>query len=116
VRDAREIAQDGPTVRVLEIERDGFLAAVERLEVERVVITGVRADVPCDIAADRGILDLDDLRAEIREQLSAERAGAELRHGDDAKALKHQARCPKDAWFFFGTSAVRLNVMTRSPR
>jgi hypothetical protein len=43
--------------------------------------------VASDVAADGGILDLEDLGAEIGEELGAERPGAELRDGEDAEIL-----------------------------
>jgi len=43
--------------------------------------------VASDVAADGGILDLDDLRAEVGQELGAERAGTELRDGEDAQIL-----------------------------
>jgi hypothetical protein len=72
---------------MLEVERDRLLAAVERLEIERIALGGVGTDVASDVAADGGILDLDDLRAEVGQELGAERAGTELRDGEDAQIL-----------------------------
>jgi hypothetical protein len=53
------------------------------------MIAGVRAHVPGDIAAHGRVLDLDDLGAEIREELGAEGARPELRDGEDTKAREH---------------------------
>jgi hypothetical protein len=53
--------------------------------------------VPRHVAADGRVLDLDDLGAEIGEQLGAEGAGAELRDGQDAKP-RQRCRC-SDGWF-----------------
>src|SRR5262249_10161897 len=141
VRDAREVAQHGAALGMLQVERDGFLAAVERLKVQRVVALGPGTDGTGAVATPVRVLHLDDLGAEIGEQQRAERAGAELRYRDDTKPVERRfgghhsggrgaglrrgwpvqdcrgcARSPSVAWFLLGGSAVRLNVMTRSPR
>ena len=121
VGDAHEVVQDRLAVGVLEVERERLLAAVERLEVERVAVVGERPHLARDVAAHGRILDLDDLGAEVGEQLRAEGAGAELRDREHAQAGERRAAhgvrpSPSVAWFFFGRSAVRRKVITRSPR
>src|SRR5207302_8056919 len=122
VGDAGEIAQDGLALGVGEVEGERLLAAVERLEVKRIAVGGVGADLAGDVAADGRILDLDDLGAEVGQDLRAERPGAELRHGQHAQPLQHRPGhagyfpSPSVAWFFLGRSAVRRKVITRSPR
>ena len=62
--------------------------------------TGHHSDLPCGfsrphcahrVAAGR-VLDLDDLGAEVAEQLAAERAGQELAHLDDAQVVEGESR------------------------
>src|SRR5207248_9892569 len=47
-----------------------------------------RRHVARDVAADRRVLDLDDLGAEVREHLGAEGPRAELRDREDAEAVE----------------------------
>ncbi len=82
--------EDSPAGRVLEIEGDRLLAAVEGLEEQRVGVLGVRRHVAADVPARVRILDLDDLRAEIGEVLRAERTGAVLLDRDDPDTLEGQ--------------------------
>ncbi len=122
VRDADEIVEHRPGLRMAQVERQRLLAAVEGLEVERVAVGLPGRHVARDVAADRGVLDLDDLGAEVGEHLRAEGARAELGDGDDAEAVEGRAchtgsrPSPSVGWFFFGTSAFRRKVMTTSPR
>src|SRR4029450_3430234 len=106
---------------MLEVERERLLAAVERLKVERVTVVGERSHLAGDVAPHGRIPDLDDLGAQIGEQLRAEGAGAELRDGEHAQAGERRAAhdvapSPSVSWFFLGSSAVRRKVITRSPR
>src|SRR4029079_16221107 len=86
VRGTDEILEDRPRLRVAEIERDAALAAVERLEEERVLGLLERRHVPADVTAARGVLDLDHLGAEVRELQRRPRPGAELLDREDANA------------------------------
>src|SRR5262249_56040896 len=78
---------------MLQVERDGLLAAIERLEVERVALVRVGPYRARAVTADARILDLDDLGAEIGKELRAEGAGAELRDGHDAQAVERRWLC-----------------------
>jgi hypothetical protein len=84
-----QVVQDGLAVGMLEIEGERLLPAVERLEVERVAAGRVRPHVASDVAPDGRILDLDDLGAQVGQQLGAEGPGPELRDGDEAQAGQH---------------------------
>ena len=50
-----------------------------------------RRDVAGDVAAHPGVLDLDDLGAEVGEDLGAEGPGAELGDGEDSNAVERRA-------------------------
>jgi hypothetical protein len=71
--------------RVLEVERDRALAAIDRREVLGVAVRD-RWPLPHRVALGR--LDLDDLGAEVGEQHAAERPGRHLAELDDAHALE----------------------------
>ena len=88
VGDLHEIVENGAARRVLEIEGERLLAAIERLEVERVLLVQVGRHVAGAVAAHRGILDLDHLGAQVGEDLRAEGAGSELGDGEDADAVE----------------------------
>ena len=71
-----------------------FLLVFERLEVLAVVLAEeVRADAARGVAAGGGVLDLDDLGAEVGQEQRAVGPGAELLHGQDAHAFQwlHEA-------------------------
>lgn len=91
VRHAHEVVEDRSPLGVRQIERDGFLAAIEGLKVERIALDLPRRYVARDVASDRWILDLDDLGAEVGEHLCAERPGAELRNRQNAQAVERSA-------------------------
>ena len=74
-----------------QIERDGTLVAVERLEEMAVVGSKImRPDPTADIATLARVLDLDDLRAHVGELHGTERPGAVLLHGQNAYAGQRQ--------------------------
>ena len=81
---AREVAVG----RVLEVERDRLLAAVDRSEVLAVAAVHRR---PLAHRVALGRLDLDDLGAEVGEQHAAERAGGDLAELDDLEARERGA-------------------------
>ena len=72
-----------PRVGVSQVERDALLAAVERLEEERVFALLERRDVAPHVAAGRGVLELDHLGAEVGQLERRPRPRAELLDGDD---------------------------------
>src|SRR5581483_4917826 len=74
--------QNGRCVRRSQIERDAFLAVVERVEV-------ARPERAHRVAAAR-VLDLDDVGAAIREQLRRVRPGQQPRQIEDADAVKRR--------------------------
>src|SRR5262249_35019109 len=94
VRVAHEILEHRPRRRATKVERHRLLAAVEGLEEERVRAHLKGRNVPTDVAACRRILDLDHLRAEIRELEGPPRAGAELLEGDDTDVSERQHMPP----------------------
>ena len=75
-------------VGVLEVEGDALLAAVEALEVDGVLVAGVRRNISGDVPAGVGVLDLDDLRAHVGQVQRAPGACAVLLEGDYADALQ----------------------------
>src|SRR6185295_12893858 len=105
------------------------LAPVERLEVRRIGVTRERWDVAGDVAAHARVFDLDDLGAEVGEDLGAEGPGAELRDGKDSNAVERRAplrgsgsrtgvghvsrvACPRPAWD--GSSSGQAHGACRS--
>src|SRR5262249_10883421 len=90
VGDADEVVEDRPRIRVPEVERDGLLIAVERLEEERVLALLERGHVAAHVAARRRVLDLDPLRAEVGGLRRAPRAGPELFDGQDPNVVERQ--------------------------
>ena len=87
VRRAHQCVQHAGRLRVLQVQRQALLVAVEGLE-EMAVAVGkeMRSDRAAHIAALGRILDLDHLGAEVGQHHAAERAGTVLLDGDDAKA------------------------------
>ena len=87
IRRAHEPVQNLFCPRVLEVERDALLVAVEGLE-EVAVAVGeeMRTDRAADIAALGRVLDLDHLGAEVAQHHAAERPGSVLFDGNDAQA------------------------------
>jgi hypothetical protein len=61
-------------------------ALIERLEVQRIALVAERRHVAGDVAADRRVLHLEDIGAEVGEHLRSKRARAELRDREDAEA------------------------------
>jgi len=78
VRVRHEIDDGGDRLRLLEVERDRALVAIVEVELGRQVGLDPR---PGDA------IDTQDLSAEIAEQGSRERRGADSAHLDDAKAI-----------------------------
>src|SRR5262249_36772353 len=80
--------------RLLEIEADRELVAVDALEIAgerpQLVIGMKRPDLARAVAVER--LDLDDLGALVGEHHGAERSGQHLREIDDAQAVERSAR------------------------
>ena len=73
-----------------EVERHRPLPAVEDLEEDRVLAGLERRDVAADVAVGPGILDLDDLGAEVGELERGPGACAELLDGEDPDAIERQ--------------------------
>src|SRR5262249_14927268 len=91
-------AGDGPQerlspLRVLEVQADRALAAGQREEQRRLgglvdaVVVGRRG---ADVVAGAGVLDLDDVGAEVAEQQRAEASGEQPAEVEDADALKRR--------------------------
>ena len=103
------------------VERDRLLATIERLEEERVAVARVGAGRARAVALRDGVLDLDDLGPEVGEELRPERPRAELIDRENAQPCERRARAqgsfpsPSVGWLRLGTSAVRRNVITRTP-
>src|SRR6185295_7846521 len=79
---------------MLQVQRERFLVAVERLEEVAVALAEkIGSHRARDIAAARALLDLDDFGAEVGEVRGAERSGAVHLHREDAHSLqgRHQA-------------------------
>ena len=78
----------------LEIDADRALVAVQRQEQRRLRAVIGTLDIgrgPADVVAHAGVLDLQDLRAEVGEQQRAEAAGQQAREVEDADAFQGQA-------------------------
>ena len=75
--------EHGSSRRVGEIEGDGSLVSVERLEEQRVVVASVRRYRTADIAVLGRVLDLDDVGAEVSEVQGTKRAGTVLLDGQN---------------------------------
>src|SRR5688572_783903 len=89
---AREVAEHGAALRMLQVERDGALVPVEGLE-ELAVAPGeeMRTDLAAHVAALAQVLHLDHLGAEVGEVEGARRPGAVLLHREHADAFERQA-------------------------
>ena len=74
--------------RLLEVEQDAALPAVEGIEVEAVSALLPGRDVAADVTAGRGVLDADHVRPQISQVQRAEGTGTELLDGDDAHAAE----------------------------
>ena len=86
-----ELAEHRHALGVLEVEGDAALVAVEGL-VELAVAGAehVRSDGAADVAAFGGVFDLDDVGAEIAEQLGAKWPRAVLLNSEDGDAGERQ--------------------------
>src|SRR5215470_15999504 len=104
VRDLDQIVQHRAPSLVLQVEGERLRATVEGLEVERVLLVEIGRNVARAVAAHRGVLDLDDLRAQVGQHLGAERASSELGDGEDANSVERRSRhvsreaCPRRGW------------------
>src|SRR5580704_2479349 len=88
---SREVEKDLFAIGLLEVERNRFLVAVERLvEVTVVLAKKMRTDLPADVAALTRVLDLDDFGSEVGEMLRTEWAGAILLDRQDTNAVERQ--------------------------
>src|SRR6266511_3690100 len=81
-----ERLKDPTRVGRSQVELDALLVAVEGLEEERVLALLKRRDVPADVAACGGVLDLDHLRAEVGE--------LQCRHGPAPYCSNARTRTP----------------------
>ena len=79
-----------PTTLVAQVERDALLVAVEGLEPEPVLASLEGRHVAAGVAADRRVLDLDHLGAEVGELERRPRARAELLDRDDPDVGERQ--------------------------
>src|SRR5262249_21663616 len=88
---AYQRVQHALRARMLQVQRQALLVAVEGLE-EMAVTVGeeVWADRAGDVAALPRVLDLDALGAEVGQHHAAERAGAVLLDGDDAQTCERK--------------------------
>src|SRR5215470_15283583 len=111
VRNLDQIVQHRAPGLMLQVEGERLRATVEGLEVERVLLVEIGRNVARAVAAHRGVLDLDDLRAQVGQHLGAERAGSELGDGEDANSVERRSRhvsrgaCPRRGWR--GSSSAR---------
>ena len=88
---ADQIVQDGPRLRLGQVQRQAFLVAVEA--VEELAVAGreeVRADGAGHVAAVARVFDLDDLGALVGQEHGAERPGPVLLHRKHADSLERQ--------------------------
>ena len=74
--------------RILEVDRQRALVAVERMEHGRVLVDERRH--PAHVVAAGGVLDLDDIGAEIREQQRAERPRKQPGQVEDSNVVECQ--------------------------
>src|SRR6201996_5803578 len=89
IRRRDQFRQRGLALGRAQVDRDALLVDVEGLVIFAVVLAEeIRPGLARGIAVDRGILDLDNLGAEIGEQHRAVRRGTELLDGYDAHALE----------------------------
>src|SRR5215470_17095347 len=111
VRNLDQIVQHRAPGLMLQVEGERLRATVEGLEVERVLLVEIGRNVARAVATHRGVLDLDDLRAQVSQHLGTERASSELGDGEDADAgergSRHVSReaCPRRGWR--GSSSAR---------
>ncbi|MNS54088.1 hypothetical protein D3C72_868680 [compost metagenome] len=89
VRFADQLLQDLLAFRLLGVQRERALVAVEHGEVQRVDIRDVAQLGARDIAR-TGALHLDDVCAEPRQQLRARGAGLDVREVDDLDAVERE--------------------------
>ena len=82
-----------------EVERDGLLVAVDRQEIRRLAVGQERRPHDAHRVAAVGILDLDHLGAQVREQHRAVRPREHAGEVEDADALEelHALSAPPDA-------------------
>ena len=78
-----QAAQHGQAFRLLQVQRQRTLVAVQVLEVAAVAVGGEHGFVGIDAG---GRFDADDVGAEVRQDAHAGRAGAHARQVEDAKA------------------------------
>jgi len=132
VGDAHEILENGPRVRMTQVEGERLLVPVEGLEEQRVLALLERRHVASHVPAGARILDLDHLRAEVGELQRRPRAGAELLDGDDPDVLERQGHAPATArslasaasiiavsicgFGTFGNGYARFECVSPSPR
>src|ERR1041384_4303665 len=84
-----QLLEAGASLCRLHLERHALLVHVPGLEVLAVAICQhVWADMARSVAAGRGVLDLDHLRAEICKQHRRVGTGAELLEGEDPNSLQ----------------------------
>ena len=94
---AHEVLEDAARLGWRRSSVTRALVAVEALEEERVRPLLVRGDVAGDVAADRRVLDLDHLGAEVGELHRPERARAVLLDRDDANVGERACHEPRSA-------------------
>src|SRR5439155_10751773 len=83
----REVIEELQPVRLAQIERDGLLVAIAG-KVVRAEFADKRRAPAARVVAGAGPFDLDDLGAEIAEQLAAERTSQDARDIENAKVGK----------------------------
>src|SRR5262249_44863073 len=84
---AHQRVQHPRRLRMLQVERQALLVAVEGLEEMAVTIAKeMRAHPTADVAPLGPVLDLDDMRTEVGQYLAAKGAGAILLNGDHGQA------------------------------
>jgi hypothetical protein len=81
-------------IGMAEVERDAPLAAIERLEEERVLVLLKRRHVAPDVPVRRGVLELHDVRTEVGQLQGAPRPGPELLHGKDPDVREGETHAP----------------------
>src|SRR5262245_2207492 len=106
---AHEVLEDGPRVRLTQVECKAALVAVEALEEERASVHLERRDGAANVPANGRILDLDDLGAEIGELHGSPGPGPELleRQHPDVLERLHATSFPA-AWARRTTPSANL--------